>query len=275
MAAKTSVRPSATVPVARPARGRATPLPAPHPRFRFELTRPPPRYIHSTESLLAALREFIASGPARTGIPDFDAWPGRPCTAVAIAKRFGGWPAALARIGVHDARRRSYTPEQLIARLESVWAYHGHPPGPSALRRLGRISPNPYRDHWGSLRSACAQLAKCHQGRITRAELLRGTPPSLRNKGVSPALRYRVFERDNFRCVLCGANPKEDPTVRLEADHRHPHAKGGRATLENLQTTCRPCNRGKRDRSLPEGGGARASRAEGATAPRSSLPASP
>jgi hypothetical protein len=49
-------------------------------------------------------------------------------------------------------------------------------------------------------------------------------------------LRMRVFERDGFKCLHCGAQKN------LSADHIVPESKGGPTTFENLQTLCRPCN---------------------------------
>lgn len=49
-------------------------------------------------------------------------------------------------------------------------------------------------------------------------------------------LRWEVFKRDGFTCKGCGA--QDD----LSADHISPESKGGKTTLENLQTLCRSCN---------------------------------
>lgn len=56
------------------------------------------------------------------------------------------------------------------------------------------------------------------------------------------ARRERVFERDGYRCVACGAT--EDLTI----DHRVPRSRGGSNHISNLQTMCAPCNNGKGDR---------------------------
>lgn len=56
-------------------------------------------------------------------------------------------------------------------------------------------------------------------------------------------LRLRVLERDGFSCVFCGQTVRDG--ARLEIDHRLPVASGGRSVLENLQTLCFECNRGK------------------------------
>lgn len=62
---------------------------------------------------------------------------------------------------------------------------------------------------------------------------------------VPPALRKKVLLRDGHRCVDCGANPATDPFVTLEVDHRVSIANGGTNSMDNLQTLCWACNRGK------------------------------
>ena len=52
------------------------------------------------------------------------------------------------------------------------------------------------------------------------------------------------MKRDSFTCVKCGAN---GVGIRLEVDHKIPVSQGGSDTLDNLQTLCFDCNRGKRD----------------------------
>ena len=61
------------------------------------------------------------------------------------------------------------------------------------------------------------------------------TPVRTKSK-ISRTLAKRVFERDAYRCVICGGHHD------LCCDHVIPEAKGGEATFENLQTLCRPCN---------------------------------
>ena len=59
---------------------------------------------------------------------------------------------------------------------------------------------------------------------------------------IPAGLKYEVFKRDNRTCVLCGAKA---PAVELHVDHIIPVSKGGRTTLDNLQTLCAECNLGK------------------------------
>lgn len=60
---------------------------------------------------------------------------------------------------------------------------------------------------------------------------------------VTPSVRYRIMERDGFRCCVCGRSARSG--VELEVDHIIPIARGGSSDDSNLQTLCRDCNRGK------------------------------
>lgn len=73
-----------------------------------------------------------------------------------------------------------------------------------------------------------------------------------RKAGVSyePVSRQRVFDRDGWRCQVCG---KATPPTRIgtqhanapELDHRVPLAMGGPHSYANVQCTCRACNHAK------------------------------
>lgn len=58
-------------------------------------------------------------------------------------------------------------------------------------------------------------------------------------------LRFRVLERDGFRCRYCGKGAAQG--ALLEVDHVHPRSHGGRDSHENLVTACSSCNGGKSD----------------------------
>lgn len=59
---------------------------------------------------------------------------------------------------------------------------------------------------------------------------------------VSNKLRFRIYERDGYRCRYCGASENQ---VDLEIDHIKPIAKGGKSVESNLQTLCKRCNKEK------------------------------
>ena len=59
-------------------------------------------------------------------------------------------------------------------------------------------------------------------------------------------LRFEIFKRDNFTCVYCGRNPKEDG-IKIVIDHIFPRAKGLNNHPSNLCCSCIDCNGGKID----------------------------
>jgi hypothetical protein len=73
---------------------------------------------------------------------------------------------------------------------------------------------------------------------------LRGASPK---KGglVSARLRFRILQRDAYRCRLCGLSAQSRNDVRLEVDHITARSKGGTNDPSNLWTLCESCNRGK------------------------------
>lgn len=63
----------------------------------------------------------------------------------------------------------------------------------------------------------------------------------------------KVFERDGWRCQICGrSTPKSRRGTRHanapELDHVVPLSKGGPHTMANTQCSCRSCNHAKSDR---------------------------
>ena len=61
---------------------------------------------------------------------------------------------------------------------------------------------------------------------------------------VSNKMRFSIYQRDGYRCRLCGVS---DKFTKLEIDHIVPIAKGGKSTYDNLQTLCHKCNTEKGD----------------------------
>ena len=59
---------------------------------------------------------------------------------------------------------------------------------------------------------------------------------------VTNKMRFYIYNRDGYRCRKCGRKTKD-----LEIDHIYPIAKGGKTTMDNLQTLCHRCNARKGD----------------------------
>ncbi|MGH8320708.1 MAG: homing endonuclease associated repeat-containing protein [Gammaproteobacteria bacterium] len=179
----------------------------------------------------------------------YDKLSGKRPHSATVIERFGSWKKALALIGIEGGRERRHEPGELIKNLEEVWKELGFPPGKRQIARLGkRISETPYKRYWGSVRGACEALAAFHDGRITREQLLAGNADRQVRETIPLKDRWAVLKRDNYRCAKCGAAPSNDHSVELEVDHVVAVARGGSSDLANLQTLCRKCNQGKKDR---------------------------
>lgn len=62
-------------------------------------------------------------------------------------------------------------------------------------------------------------------------------------------IRFRVLERDRFRCHWCGVPARE---AKLVLDHVMPLAAEGEDHARNLVASCEPCNGGKGARVLED-----------------------
>lgn len=179
---------------------------------------------------------------------EYDTWKGKKGHSSTIIQRFGSWKKVLLLLGIEGGREH-YTPGQLVENLENIWRHLGFPPGKRQISKYGqKISESPYKQIWGSVRSACQFLAKYHEGKITKEELLAGNVSSNKRHSIPLKVRWEVLKRDNYTCKKCGRSPSLDHKVRLEVDHKHPVLKGGQDDIENLQTLCWECNQGKKNR---------------------------
>ena len=63
-----------------------------------------------------------------------------------------------------------------------------------------------------------------------------------KRKNIPAGVRWKVLERDGFKCIYCGATKA---TANLVIDHGDPFSKGGDDDVDNYVTACRECNAGK------------------------------
>lgn len=188
----------------------------------------------------------------------------------AVVARFGSWPAALERAGLAlSTHGRRYSDTDCFDNLAALWTALGRRPGYDDLRRPpSRIGPRAYVTRFGTWRRALAVFVAwaeepAVEGGAGAGDARPAAPaPSAQAASVSSpppkpavapedrrrvpaALRFRVLERDRFRCRACGASPANDPACTLEADHIRPLARGGKTAIDNLRALCARCNRGK------------------------------
>ncbi|MCL4366703.1 HNH endonuclease [Patescibacteria group bacterium] len=190
-----------------------------------------------------------------------------------VYREFGSWQNAMNFLVKHlhskgidfklTSRRTSYSDKELFGEMERIWIKIGHQP--SKDEWLGsdyKISYDTYPRHFGSWQNACLKFIESKSGNVTvsddnnKSELTKEVKQvggmereyvrsSSDSRTISLSLRLKVLSRDQFRCVFCGKSPATDIGTKLHIDHMIPFSKGGKSTIENLQTLCEECNLGK------------------------------
>ena len=135
-----------------------------------------------------------------------------------------------------DEKRKK--PEDRGGHFLHIWDYNGFDPTEfnSIYGRYqsGHIGDG-YIDEDGCLSMEAIQFVL----RLVKSRISKAIIPN--------TLRFDILKRDNFTCQYCGGKP---PEVTLEIDHIIPRSEGGETKLDNLITSCRKCNSGKRNKKL-------------------------
>lgn len=167
-----------------------------------------------------------------------------------VIRRFGSWNAAVEAAGLDTTVERNVADEKLFSALYDLWVGLGRQPSYSEVQKSAcPFHVATYARRFGSWRGALEAF-------VTYANSEEMAPPTViaeatggmpRRTSRSPdlRLRFKVLQRDRFRCYTCGASPSVTPGVLLEIDHITPWSKGGETVVGNLQTLCFSCNQGK------------------------------
>lgn len=106
--------------------------------------------------------------------------------------------------------------------------------------------------HRGKTSFCSKTCSKRHGKREARRKYGRKHRARARRFGVEyePVHRTKVFERDGWRCQICGRATPEKYMGSMrknapELDHRIPLSRGGPHTYDNVQCACRECNGAK------------------------------
>ena len=150
-------------------------------------------------------------------------------------KRYGGWRNALKAF---VARANSD-----VAGLSEI--------GPDKTN-LANLATRPHRavSATASATAATRPLTGRRIAERPRAPRLMSTDAESANRrDPSIGLRFKVLQRDRFRCQLCGRSPATELDCKLHVDHIVPFSKEGKTTFENLRALCAECNVGRGNRS--------------------------
>lgn len=180
--------------------------------------------------------------------------------------RFGSWSKGVKKAGLEDSPgyNRKYSQDEYFENLLNVWTFHGRQPKYIEMDEIpSKISSSAYEGRFGNWRKALdAFVNKMNQEDKNDSTPIETIQPEqlfdkdLRKnivtkdirRNISMSLRYKVLNRDNFKCIRCGRSPATTPGVELEIDHKIPYSKGGKTELKNLETKCKECNIGKGNR---------------------------
>jgi len=228
------------------------------------------------ESLLADLRNVVGNEAISTLTFDRYRQLGGSYSIGTFQHHFGSWKTAVAAVGYVDGHSAKYDDEYLFSEMQRLWEMYGRQPTFKDMNRDGKISGGVFQRRFGSWMKAihafCADRQSPDQEEIATVEipLVEAVHAGLSTEGTAipnleftatnsqktilvdkrrcagRKLSFQVFMRDNFTCVYCKRS-RLSHNVDLEADHITPWSQGGLTVIENLQTTCKECNRDKSD----------------------------
>lgn len=220
----------------------------------------PARRFSNTDLIAELKRVHALVGKERLTSDDFNA--NSITSEDTIRSRFGTFWKGLDAAGIPHANfnARQFTDQECFENLAEVWTHHGRPPQYLEMfKPPSTIQGKTYVTRWGTWRKTLKAFVDWanadDQPREPDEQEPDVSPAPVPSKTsqrteadcweVRPGLRFKVFMRDRFRCVACGRSPATHIDVELHADHILAVANGGKTTLENLQTLCKPCNLGK------------------------------
>lgn len=192
-----------------------------------------------------------------------------------IIRKYGSWNTILKLAGLEPTpyrlgKGKEISDEELFQDIERVWIKLGRQPTITDIKN-GEFSfgQNTFVRRFGGWRGTLEAFVKYINSEnettpvndeIENKSYIETSPPTKESQAITPhkssrkttrdinlRLRFKVMQRDNFKCCICGKSPATSPNVTLHIDHIKPWSKGGETTIDNLQTLCSDCNLGKSD----------------------------
>lgn len=153
-----------------------------------------------------------------------------------VFRFFETWELALAAVGVKYKRkftsRRRTTDVELFEEMERVWKALGHRPSRQEwTQQRPAYSYKVYSERFGGWLAACGNFIEYKSGQWTGTAAESDTGPTLTSaptkenskiissRTIPLKVRFRVMDRDGYKCVLCGKSPATDLGTKLHLDH--------------------------------------------------------
>ena len=180
----------------------------------------------------------------------------------AVVRHIGSWNEILLQAEMPINENRNFTDEELFEEIERIWIMLGRQPTTTDIKKgISRYSLQSYARRFGGWRGALQAFVNYinddtsdrtikGQSETVAEHIATALPKTSKHRTpreINLRLRFKVLQRDNFKCCVCGASPARDSAVILHVDHIRPWSKGGETTIDNLQTLCSKCNLGKSD----------------------------
>jgi hypothetical protein len=197
---------------------------------------------YDLESITAEMRRIAKKLGKQTLTWDDIANHGR-LNPVTVKRKFGTMQKAHAAADLIPPGRK-LTDTDILEALVSLWRITAQQSGRSPLARELKEYGSPVKidvimSRFGSWRLALAAAAAIAPASITQGLC---KFPLRERQPISMRTRFLIFKRDRYKCKIC-----QNTGVLLEVDHVIPRALGGSDKVDNLQTLCLECNRGKSD----------------------------
>jgi hypothetical protein len=163
-----------------------------------------------------------------------------------VIRKFGSMQHAHEAAGLAAPRVR-LSDKEMLSLVADLWKITHKKTGRSPTAREVKMYDLPMSvdtvfNRFGSWKKGLLAAAKFAPGRLSSAG---NTPkPKMATPArppISVRTRFLVFKRDGYQCMICRKAGGE-----LELDHVIPVCRGGDDRVDNLQTLCMKCNRGKR-----------------------------
>lgn len=194
---------------------------------------------YDIDSLTAELRR-IAALTGKNTVSSTDITHFGRVNLTTIYLKFGSMGNANEAAGLAFTRTKRLTNLEILRMLADLWKRtekeEGRRPYRTDLEKYGLpFSPHLVLRRFGTWKKALIAANDLSDHDASAPKVV-----STRRAKISIRRRFWIFKRDNYECRLC--HRTDEP---LEVDHIVPVCHGGSDDLDNLQTLCWDCNRGK------------------------------
>lgn len=186
-----------------------------------------------------------------------------------ISQRFGSWAEFVKKAGLEQTGFiKKVEDVELFDEIERIWtALEKQPTTTDMKKGISKYSLDTFTRRFGGWRNALMAFIEYINTEENEGEYDGSDNEQQENKNeatqvitsdnlihrlkkrtprnINLKLRFKVLQRDHFKCCSCGASPAKNHGIELHIDHIIPWSNGGETEIENLQTLCSRCNLGK------------------------------